>query len=233
MLELKPDRPEPAPITDAAEPADASSDSGPATPSTAAPTFSAEQAIEALLLCADKPVPQSRLNELLQTIGFASAQPATTIESLNAAYQATGRAFRIEHVAGGYRIMTVAALAPAVLASQQHRSTNRLSRASIEALAVIAYRQPITRATLEAIRGVACGEVLKTLMDRDLVTVTGRAEELGRPMLYGTTRRFLDHFGLASLRDLPPPPKALDADQPPLARDADRSSASRSAEPAQ
>ena len=76
-------------------------------------------------------------------------------------------------------------------------------RAAVETLAIIAYKQPITRAQLEAIRGVSCGEVIKSLMDRRIITIKGRAEELGRPMLYGTTRQFLDHFGLASIKDLP------------------------------
>jgi segregation and condensation protein B len=78
-----------------------------------------------------------------------------------------------------------------------------LSRAGLESLAIIAYRQPVTRAQLEAIRGVACGEVLRTLMDRRLITIKGRAEELGRPLLYATTKEFLDAFGLSSIKDLP------------------------------
>jgi segregation and condensation protein B len=88
-----------------------------------------------------------------------------------------------------------------------HRSRlpGKLSRAAVETLAIIAYKQPITRAQLEAIRGVSCGEVLKSLMERRIVTIKGRAEELGRPMLYGTTKQFLDQFGLASINDLPTP----------------------------
>jgi segregation and condensation protein B len=78
-----------------------------------------------------------------------------------------------------------------------------LSRAALETLAIIAYRQPITRADLEAIRGVACGEVLRSILEKKLIDIVGRAEELGRPMLYGTTKRFLESFGLASIKDLP------------------------------
>lgn len=78
-----------------------------------------------------------------------------------------------------------------------------LSRAALETLAIIAYRQPITRADLEAIRGVACGEVLRSILEKRLIDIVGRAEELGRPMLYGTTKRFLESFGLASIKDLP------------------------------
>lgn len=133
--------------------------------------------------------------------------PAARIEGavadLNRQYEATGRSFRIEAVAGGLRIMTLPSFAP-VLASFHHaRASGRLSRAAVETLAVVAYKQPITRAHLEAIRGVSCGEVLRSLLERRLVTIKGRAEELGRPILYGTTREFLDAFGLASLNDLP------------------------------
>ncbi|MCK6475909.1 MAG: SMC-Scp complex subunit ScpB [Phycisphaerales bacterium] len=109
----------------------------------------------------------------------------------------------MERVAGGYRFMTLARHARAVAALRQQRDSTKLSRPAIETLAIIAYRQPITRAELEAIRGVACGEVLKSLMERRLIAIVGRSEELGRPMLYGTTRHFLDAFGLAALKDLP------------------------------
>lgn len=128
---------------------------------------------------------------------------AAAVARLNADYEATGRSFRIESVAGGLRVMTLPAHAHVVAAMHRHRTSARLSRASIETLAIIAYKQPITRAQLEAIRGVACGEVLRSLMERRLVTIRGRAEELGRPILYGTTKQFLDHFGLATLSDLP------------------------------
>src|SRR6185295_17703128 len=115
----------------------------------------------------------------------------------------SGRAFRVESVAGGYRILTLPEFAPVVAAFHKARASNRLSKAAVESLAIVAYRQPVTRAQLEAIRGVACGEVLKSLMDRRLVTIKGRAEELGRPILYGTTKEFLDTFGLDSIKSLP------------------------------
>ncbi len=124
---------------------------------------------------------------------------------LNAAYEKTGRAFRIESVAGGYRFMTLPAHARAVgllhgLAAQQ-----KLSKAAVETLAIIAYKQPVTKSTLEAIRGVSCGEVLRSLLERRLITIAGRAEELGRPILYATSKVFLEAFGLGSLKDLPSP----------------------------
>lgn len=167
--------------------------------------------VEAMVLSMDKPLNIGKIAQALAHCGAIETadDPAipTKIEKivamLNDSYKKEQRAFRIEQVAGGYRVMTRAEFAAAVMALHQSRSSNRLSKPAMETLAVVAYRQPVTRATLEAIRGVACGETLKTLMDKRLVTIRGRAEELGRPMLYGTTKEFLDLFGLASLKDLP------------------------------
>jgi len=125
------------------------------------------------------------------------------VGTLNDEYAATNRSFRIETLAGGYRIMTRPEFAPFLATFHRQKVSSKLSRAAVESLAIVAYKQPLTRAQLEAIRGVACGEVLRSLMDRRLVTIKGRAEELGRPMLYGTTKGFLDRFGLASIKDLP------------------------------
>ncbi|MBC7835330.1 MAG: SMC-Scp complex subunit ScpB [Phycisphaerales bacterium] len=133
----------------------------------------------------------------------AAASIKGAIEHLNGQYAQTGRSFRIEQVAGGYRVMTLPVFADAMARLHASRAKTTLSQAALETLAILAYKQPITRAHLEAIRGVACGEVLRTLIDRKLVTIAGRAEELGRPMLYATTKRFLETFGLATLKDLP------------------------------
>ncbi|MCC6675561.1 MAG: SMC-Scp complex subunit ScpB [Phycisphaerales bacterium] len=167
--------------------------------------------IEAVLLSTDKPLPILRLSAALGLIDEeAETTPAESsdlireaIAGLNAQYESTSRSFRIELVAGGYRVMTRPEFAEAVARLHRTKIDGKLSRAALETLAIIAYRQPITRADLESIRGVACGEVLRSLMERRLVTITGRAEELGRPMLYGTTRQFLEAFGLATLKDLP------------------------------
>jgi len=184
------------------------------------------QSVEALLLTLDKPVTSARIAEALGLAPAATAdgndapsprrrkraeadasQGVGRIESviatLNEEYARTGRAFRIEAVAGGFRLMTLPAFAPLIAAFHKSRGAGRLSKAAVETLAIIAYKQPITRAHLEAIRGVACGEVLRSLMERRLVIIKGRAEELGRPILYGTSKEFLDAFGLATLKDLP------------------------------
>ena len=99
--------------------------------------------------------------------------------------------------------MTLPRFAPVLEQYHGKRERHGVSRAALETLAIIAYKQPMTRASLEAIRGVACGEVLRSLIERRLITIVGRAEELGRPMLYGTTKAFLETFGLATLKDLP------------------------------
>ena len=138
-----------------------------------------------------------------EALTAASALIDAAIAHLNDAYATTGRSFRIEQVSGGFRMMTLPAHAAVVAAVHANRVQTRLSKSAVEALAIIAYKQPITRAQLEAIRGVACGEVLRSLMDRRLVTIKGRSEELGRPILYATSKQFLDHFGLASITDLP------------------------------
>lgn len=153
---------------------------------------------------AESPAPKPRGRpSSARAVEAACVLVAQVVAHLNSVYEQSGRSFRIESVSGGLRVMTLPEYADTLAAFQRLRSAGKLTRAGVETLAIIAYKQPITRAQLEAIRGVSCGEVLRSLMDRRLVTVKGRAEELGRPMLYGTTKQFLDHFGLASIKDLP------------------------------
>ena len=157
--------------------------------------------VEAALLTTDRPVPAAKLSEALGGAGVKDVNAA--VATLNALYEQTGRSFRIEPLAGGWQILTLPRFAPVLAALHKTRAQTRLSAAALETLAIIAYKQPILRADIEAIRGVACGEVLRSLMDRRLVKIVGRAEVLGRPMLYGTTKAFLEVFGLASIKDLP------------------------------
>ncbi|MCA9274027.1 MAG: SMC-Scp complex subunit ScpB [Phycisphaerales bacterium] len=167
---------------------------------------SIEQAVEAVLLTSDKSIrPAQIADALTEALGqpVDADQVREAAKLLNEAYETTGRAFTIETVASGLRMMARPQLAGVLASYHGQRASNRLSRAALETLAIVAYRQPVTRAEIENIRGVACGEVLRSLMDRRLVTIAGRAEELGRPMLYGTTRDFLMQFGLGSIKDLP------------------------------
>ena len=162
----------------------------------------------------ERPISDQLLAELLGLNGKGAAgRVRKTIDELNSDYDGSDRAFRAEHVAGGWQLMTRPEYAP--LLEHQHRQKQefRLSQAALETLSIIAYRQPVMRAEIEAIRGVACGEVVRGLMERRLVKVAGRAEQLGRPLLYGTTPQFLKVFGLAATDELPP----VDVDLPSVA----------------
>jgi segregation and condensation protein B len=136
--------------------------------------------------------------------GLADATEARTlIRQLNDRYEKAGRAFRIEEVGGGFELLTKPQFAPWLRRLGYVPQEERLTSAAIETLAIVAYRQPVMRVDIEAIRGVGSEEVLKQLLSRDLVRICGRSEELGRPYLYGTTKRFLKMFGLRSLEKLP------------------------------
>ena len=174
------------------------------------PRFMAE--VEALLFAADRPIPERRLIEVLEMEDAedpgeardqAHARIRSVVERLNEIYEESSRAFRIVKLAGGFQVMTLPEHGELLARLRGERQLQRITPAALETLAIIAYRQPILRADLESIRGVACGEVLRGLLDRRLVRITGRAEEIGRPMLYGTTKEFLQVFGLSSLKDLP------------------------------
>jgi len=122
---------------------------------------------------------------------------------MNKKYRAGGFSFRIEKISGGYQMMTLSVFNSWITKLIKVRSDNKLTPAGLETLAIVAYKQPIIRADVEAIRGVASGEILRNLMYKGMVKIVGRAEVIGRPMLYGTTKKFLDVFGLNTLKDLP------------------------------
>ncbi len=125
------------------------------------------------------------------------------IDTLNEGYEESGRSFRIVEIAGGFQFATTREFGEYVGLMTRDRARRRLSPASLETLSIIAYRQPVTKPEVEAIRGVNCDQVLVSLMERELITISGRAETVGRPLLYGTTDAFLRAFGLNSLSDLP------------------------------
>ena len=157
--------------------------------------------VEAILFASDEPLPAAKIAKVALFPSQRVVKQA--VAALNARYEQAGSAFRIDTVAGGYRMLTQPQYADVLQRLLQVRQDSRLSQAAMETLAIVAYRQPILRADIEAIRGVACGEVLRGLMEKQLVKIAGRAEIIGRPMLYGTTRRFLELFGISSLEDLP------------------------------
>ena len=178
-----------------------SEESASQTPELTADAMPLPQVIEALLFSTDIPLSPGKLAEI---VGIDSTKPIKLcVEQLNAEYNQRQAAYRIEDRAGGYQLLTLPQYAQYIERLVKKKDEGRLTPASLEALAIVAYKQPLTRAGIEAIRGVACGEVLRSLMEHNLVKIVGRAEEIGRPMLYGTTRYFLEVFGLGNLRDLP------------------------------
>jgi segregation and condensation protein B len=191
-----------------------------------------KQIVEALIVAAGEPVSAARIAEIVP--GLEAEDVAGIVAELKREYEEQGRALEIWDVAGGFQLRTHASVAPYLRLLHRERAL-RLTRAALETLALVAYRQPVTRAEIEHVRGVDAGPVLKSLVDRKLVRIAGHREVPGRPLVYATTKRFLEVFGLPKLDDLPtlreveellPPPESaaavtpLDADageaeQPP------------------
>ncbi|NLE36801.1 MAG: SMC-Scp complex subunit ScpB [Pirellulaceae bacterium] len=156
--------------------------------------------LEAVLFIAREPLSSRKLAQLADLADGTAAR--TLVRALNRLYDSESRAFRAVEVAGGFQLLSRPKFAPWLGRLCSVPVEVRLSGPAMETLAVVAYRQPVLRAAIEAVRGVQCGEILRQLMERDLVRIVGRSDELGRPFLYGTTKRFLQIFGLRSLDDL-------------------------------
>ena len=159
-------------------------------------------AIEAVLFSVSEPI---AIRTLAEVLGVSLHEVRAVVEELRLEYIDLQRAFRIEDIAGGVQLLTVSKFDPWIRRLRQKEKESRLTPASLETLAVIAYKQPIGKADLEGIRGVGCGPTLKTLLERGLIQIVGRGEGLGKPLLYGTTRRFLESFAISSVRELPQP----------------------------
>jgi segregation and condensation protein B len=159
------------------------------------------ETIEVLLFSSDVPLTLKRMR--IFTAGVPEQEINDAIQGLNESYVSSGRVFEIRRLAGGYQLVTRKEYADLVRKFQHHRISQRLSTAALETLAIVAYRQPITRLAIEEIRGVDVSAVLHTLLERRLIRITGRDKGLGRPLLYGTTEEFLRYFGLNELSDLP------------------------------
>jgi segregation and condensation protein B len=157
--------------------------------------------VEALLFASDAPLEAERIREVLDLDHVAAAR--ALVDELRTRYEEGNRALSIQEVGGGYRMVTRAELAPWLVRLARARTRVRLSRASLEALAIVAYKQPVSRPEIDAVRGVNSEGVLDSLMERRLVRIGGRKEAPGRPFLYETTREFLVAFGLRDLGDLP------------------------------
>ena len=158
--------------------------------------------LEALLFVSGEPVPVARLASVIATVSKAEVEQA--LKNLKAQLDQEGRGIQLVQVAGGYRLVTKADCAPWLKRLDKAKAAQKLSRSALESLAIIAYKQPLVRAEIEEIRGVETSGVLRTLLERKLVRIVGRKEVPGRPIMYGTTKFFLEHFGLQDLSQLPP-----------------------------
>jgi segregation and condensation protein B len=160
----------------------------------------AKKIIEAILFVSDKPVSIMTLRDVLKEI--EPTEVRSCIEELNNEYNSSARSFSIKEIAGGFQMLTDPVYSTWI-SSLYKRPPDRMTGPALETLAIIAYRQPLTRSDIEVIRGVNVDGVLHTLEERGLIRTRGRVDAPGRPILYGTTTEFLQHFGLKSLEDLP------------------------------
>jgi len=157
--------------------------------------------LEAVLFLTREPVNSRKLAQLARLTDGTEAR--ALVRRLNRLYEQASTPFRVEEVAGGFQMLTRPKFAGWLRRLFHSPAEMRLSAPALETLAVVAYRQPVLRAEIESIRGVQCDDILRQLMDRDLIRMVGRSPELGRPLLYGTTKRFQQVFGLRSLDELP------------------------------
>lgn len=175
--------------------------------------------IEAIIFVADQPLPDYIVRNTLGELAVGLDIPQLLSE-IAAEYEARNGAFELRNIAGGWQFATRMEFSPWIRKLHKDKTVLRLSNSALESLSVVAYKQPVTRAEIEEIRGVEAGGVLDTLLERKLVRVVGRKETLGRPLLYGTTAEFLKHFGLSHLSELPSleeltPPESAATEAPP------------------
>lgn len=170
----------------------------------------ARRIIEALLFTSEKPITVDQIKEVLDETD--SKDIRAIILELQSEYEGLGRSFKIYEVAGGFQMVTEPAFAEYLKRFYKAKSKDKLTKPALETLAIIAYRQPITKADIEDIRGVNVDGVINTLSDRLLIRITGRKDAPGRPILYGTTKEFLERFGLRSLSELPKLSEFTEAD---------------------
>jgi len=166
--------------------------------------------IEALIFSSDEPLSESEIIRTIKGIDGEDAEISSQIvteiiNDLNAEYSNSGRAIRIVNIAGGFLFATKEEYSKYIGFLSSEKSKRRLSQAALETLAIIAYKQPITKPEIESIRGVNSDYVIASLLDKNLITISGRAETIGRPLLYSTTKEFLIYFGLNDIKDLPKP----------------------------
>jgi len=160
-----------------------------------------KSAVEALIFASDKPITLEQLKKVLGVTDNTIVNKI--IDELKADYETQGRGIRVVDVAGGFQMNTNTAFAPFLKKLFKNRYNERLSRQALESLAIIAYKQPLTKAEIELLRNVNVDGVMKSLLDKNLIRICGRKKIPGRPFVFGTTREFLEYFGLNSVKDLP------------------------------
>ena len=162
-----------------------------------------KQIVEALIFASDIPISAEHIRGFVEEITVS--QVRTIVEELNFEYNQTNRAFQIVRVAGGFQMVTRESYTQWVRKLFQKRIKSKLSHAALETLSVVAFRQPVPKSEIAGIRGVECDGVMRTLLDRKLVTISGRSNGPGRPLMYKTTKEFLRYFGVNEISDLPKP----------------------------
>lgn len=161
----------------------------------------AKSIIEALLFVADEPLSPKSIRAVLEEL--KEEEIRKLISDLALEYETTGRAYAVTEIAEGFQIVTRPQFAQWIKKMYKSKLTHRLSKPALETLAIIAYRQPVTKIEIESIRGVSAEGVIDTLLERDLIAIKGRKDVVGRPLLYGTTREYLRYFGLKDLTEMP------------------------------
>ena len=164
--------------------------------------------VEALIFASDTPVPENRIKNIVEELSVSQIEEI--VEELNAEYKERQNAFQITRIGGGYQFVTRPQFSKYIKKYYKGRSRSRLSRAGLEALAIIAFKQPISRPEIDAIRGVNSDGVVRTLLERNLIYISGRSENIGRPLLYSTSSEFLKYFGINDVSELPKPKEIED-----------------------
>jgi len=174
------------------------------------------QHIESLIFAAEQPITLEEIGLSLEEVfglAFHAEDLTNAISELRMRYEADHFAFEIVEIAGGFQFFTKPAYHRTVGAYLKQTMKKRLSQAALETLSIIAYKQPVTKSELERIRGVGCDYAMQKLLEKELITITGRSEGPGKPLLYGTSPKFMDYFGLRSIEDLPRPKEFKDPDE--------------------
>ncbi len=174
------------------------------------------QHIESLIFAAEQPISLEEIGSSLEEVfglSFNAEDLLAAIAQLRQRYSGDDFAFEIMEIAGGYQFLTKPAYHRSVGAYLKQTMKKRLSQAALETLSIIAYKQPVSKSELERIRGVNCDYAMQKLLEKELVTITGRSDGPGKPLLYGTSPKFMDYFGLRSIQDLPRPKEFKDPDE--------------------